>query len=171
MRLPTHVTSWSNPRLRRGGRDGFAPLQAGLTRASLAALVWLAWFGPAVGQSGTEAAAQFRVLETLGRCDTAPGDEVVVCGRRNLDRYRLPQLGRHGAGSGSGYVRGEVPRASTGAGPHQPCGIFQGQRRCSREEMAEFGYYQGRDPISMLGDLVTVLIDADADVREPPPLP
>jgi len=155
------------------GEDALFPdIRAGLRRASLAAAIGLAWPAVAIGQSGVdEPMARLRVLEILGRCDTAPGDEVVVCGRRNHDRYRLPQLGPRGSGVGSGYVRGEVPRASTDAGPPQPCGIFQGQRRCSREEMAEFGYFQGRDPISLLSNLVTVLIDPDADVGEPPPIP
>lgn len=37
--------------------------------------------------------------------------------------------------------------------------------------MEEFGYFQRRDPVSLLGDLVTVLIDPDAEVRDPPPIP
>jgi len=148
------------------------PGAARLRRASLAAAIWLAWPLAANGQAAAdEPAARLRVLEILGRCDTSPSDEVVVCGRHSQDRYRLPQLGRREAGAGAGYARGEAPRASADVSAPQPCGIFQGQRRCSREEMAEFGYFQGRDPISLLGDLVTVLIDPDADVRAPPPLP
>lgn len=143
-----------------------------LWRPSLAAAIWLAWPLAASGQSeADEEAARFRVLEILGRCSTGPGDEIVVCGRRNQDRYRLPEFARRAPGAGAGKLRGEVPRASMDVSVAQPCGIFQGQRRCSREEMEEFGYFQGRDPVSFLGDLVTVLIDPDATVREPPPLP
>jgi hypothetical protein len=140
-------------------------------RAWFAAALWLAWPAAASGQTGAEDPARLRVLEVLGRCDAAPGDEVVVCGRRNQDRYRLPQLGRREAGVGAGNVRGEAPRASTDVAASGGCGIFQHQRRCSRAEMEEVGYFRGRDPVSFLGDLVTVLIDPDADVRPPPPIP
>lgn len=161
MRHPRQVTARSNPRMLRGGR------------AALAALTGLAWAAPASGQSGAEAAAaQFRLLETAGRCDTAPGDEIVVCGARsNSDRYRLPRLGRRDSVVGAGNARGEAPRASTEAAASGGCGIFQHERRCSREEMAEFGYFQDRNPLSFLGDLVTMLVDPDADVRPPPPIP
>jgi hypothetical protein len=139
---------------------------------SLAAAIWLAWPLSAAGQAGAdEDATRFRVLEILGRCSTGPGDEIVVCGRRSQDPYRPPQLGPRASGVGAGNVRGEVPRASMEVSAAQPCGIFQGQRRCSREEMEEFGYFQGRDPASFLGDLVTMLIDPDTDVRVPPPIP
>jgi hypothetical protein len=115
--------------------------------------------------------ARLNVLEMLGRCDAAPGDEVLVCGRRNQDRYRLSPLGRRESGVGAGNARGEAPRASTEVAASGGCGIFQHQRRCSRAEMEEVGYFRGRDPASVLSDLVTVLIDPDADVRPPPPIP
>jgi hypothetical protein len=136
-------------------------------------LIGLAWSAPASGQSGAEeAAARFRLLATAGRCDTAPGDEIVVCGaRRNPDLYRLPQLGPRRTAPGAGNARGEAPRASTEAAASGACGIFQHERRCSREEMAEYGYFQGRNPVGFLGDLVTMIADPDAEVRPPPPLP
>jgi len=142
--------------------------------AALILLAWAAWSAPAPahGQSGAEVAARFRLIETAGRCDTAPGDEIVVCGaRRNPDRYRIPQLGRRGPAAGAGNVRGEAPRASTEAAASGACGIFAHERRCSREEMEEFGYFQGRNPVGFLGDLVTILVDPDAEVRSPPPIP
>jgi hypothetical protein len=131
----------------------------------------LCWPAAASGQAGAEDPARLNVLEMLGRCDTAPGDEIVVCGRRGQDRYRLPQLGRRQAGVGAGNVRGEVPRASADAAAPGGCGIFQHQRRCSRAEMEEVGYFRGRNPVSFLGDLVTMLVDPDAEVRPPPPIP
>jgi hypothetical protein len=142
-------------------------------RASLAALVWLAWPAAAAGQAGAEDPARLRVLEMLGRCESAPGDEILVCGpRRDPDRYRLPEFSRGtGAAVGAGNVRGEAPRASTDVTASGGCGIFQHQRRCSRAEMMEAGYFGGRDPASFLRDLVTMLADPDADVRPPPPLP
>jgi hypothetical protein len=161
MRHLSHVMAGSGPPTLRGGR------------AALAALAVLAWSAPAAGQSGAaEEAARFRLLDMAARCETAPGDEIVVCGaRRNPDRYRIPQLGRRGSAPGAGHARGEAPRASTEVAASGGCGIFAHERRCSREEMAEFGYFQGRNPVSFLGDLVTLLVDPDADVRPPPPIP
>jgi hypothetical protein len=160
----------------RGGRDALlsSASQArlgGSGAAWLVAALCMAWPGAASGQAGADDPARLNVLEMLGRCDTAPGDEIVVCGRRNQDRYRLPLLGRRDSGVGAGNVRGEVPRASADATASGGCGIFQHQRRCSRAEMEEAGYFRGRDPVSFLGDLVTVLIDPDAEVRPPPPIP
>jgi hypothetical protein len=124
-------------------------------------------------QAGAEEPARLRVLEMLSRCERAAGDEIVVCGaRRDPDRYRLPAFGRNGAAAaGAGNVRGEAPRASTEVAASGGCGIFQHQRRCSRAEMEEAGYFRGRDPASFLRDLITVLADPDADVRPPPPIP
>jgi hypothetical protein len=102
------------------------------------------------------------VLEKLGRCDQSAADEIIVCGRRNQDRYRLPELGRREPGVGAGKLRGEAPRASAEVAAPGGCGIFQHQRRCSRAEMEEAGYFRGRDPVSFLGDLVTMLVDPDA---------
>jgi hypothetical protein len=159
----------------RGEGDVAAHPRAGLSRTILAAaLLCLAWPAAATGQSGAEDPARLRVLELLGRCESAPGDEIVVCGaRRDPDRYRLPEFSRNAAAAaaGAGHVRGEAPRASTDVAPPRGCGIFQHQRRCSRAEMAEAGYFEGRDPASFLRDLITILADPDADVRPPPPIP
>jgi hypothetical protein len=162
------LLSLSNAACWRPGGTGAARL----SRAAFAASLCLAWSSPASAQAGADdSAARLRVLEILGRCNTAPGEEILVCGRRNHDRYRLSELGRREAVVGAGNVRGEAPRASTEAAVSGGCGIFQHQRRCSRAEMEEVGYFRGRDPLSFLGDLVTVLVDPDADVRPPPPIP
>ena len=87
------------------------------------------------------------------------------------DRYRIRQFGRREAGLGAGNARGESPRASTEVAASGECGIFQHQRRCSRSEMEEAGYFAGRNPLSFLGALVTVRVVPDADVTEPPPIP
>lgn len=150
----------------RGG-----PRAARLSRAGFAAFIWLVWPMAASGQTGADDPARLNVLEMLGRCDASATDEIVVSGRRNQDRYRLPQLGRRDSGVGAGNFRGEVPRASTEATASGGCGIFQHQRRCSRAEMEELGYFRGRDPASFLVGLVTALIDPDAEVRPPPPIP
>lgn len=162
------MLSLSNAACWRPGGPGAARLSG----AAFAAAVCLAWWSPAIGQAGADdSAARLRILEILGRCNTAPGEEIVVCGRRSQDRYRLPPLGRRESGVGAGNVRGEAPRASAEVAASEACGIFQHQRRCSRAEMEEMGYFQGRDPISFLGALVAKLADPDADVRPPPPIP
>jgi hypothetical protein len=107
-------------------------------------------------------AANFRILDILDSC-RAPGrpDDVVVCGRRtDPNRYRLPLPSRNRP-LGAGNVRGEAPRATAEENAAAPCGIFQGQRLCGEDEMAEFGYGQGRDPITFLGTVVTRLIDPE----------
>jgi hypothetical protein len=144
---------------------------SGAAWLAAAAAAWLCWPGAAGGQGGADDPARLSVLERLGRCDQTAGEEIVVCGRRNQDRYRLSPLGRREAAVGAGNVRGEAPRASTEVAAAGGCGIFQHQRRCSRAEMEEAGYFRGRNPVSFLGDLVTALIDPEAEVRPPPPLP
>lgn len=88
--------------------------------------------------------------------------EIVVCGRRRDDeRYRLPLRDLESAALGAGPVRGEVPRASAGSNPTASCGIFEGQRRCNRREMAEFRYHRGRDPVSAGTSIVEAVTDPD----------
>lgn len=76
-------------------------------RAWAAAAIWLAWPAATSGQVGVEdPAARLSVLEVLGRCDAPGTDEIVVCGRRSQDRYRLSPLDRRESGVGAGNVRG-----------------------------------------------------------------
>jgi hypothetical protein len=92
-------------------------------------------------------------LEHITRtpCAAAPDGEVVVCGGRT-DRYRLPfpverdppSVAGPSAGGGSGTA------AITSPGR---CGLFAGERRCGKREAADYGYGEGRDPISQLGKL------------------
>lgn len=119
-----------------------------------------------------DSVAGFRVLDVLDPCRAAQAaGEIRVCGRRDSSRYRLPDLGSGRAGAGTSYVRGEVPRASADPTASGPCGIFQGQRSCSKAEMAEFGYGEGRNPVAFLGNVVTRLADPEAEIGAPPPGP
>lgn len=85
--------------------------------------------------------------------------EIVVCGSRR-DRFRLPlPIEREP----STPVRGEVQTGMAALTPSGRCGIFAGERRCSKSEAADYGYGNGRDPITVLTRLVTKIGDPDAD--------
>jgi hypothetical protein len=45
--------------------------------------------------------------------------------------------------------------------PTAPCGIFAGERRCSKREAAQYGYGEGRDPITVLTRLAKRALDPD----------
>jgi hypothetical protein len=99
----------------------------------------------------------------LSRCpDRGMPDEIIVCSRRDdPERHRLPMRDERGPAYGRGNVRGEVPRASAESNPSAPCGIFEGQRRCSKAEMREYGYYGGRDPITAVTRVIESVVDPD----------
>ena len=112
-------------------------------------------------QIGSGAALQFRILPQLDSCSPSDAaDEIVVCGRRgDDDRYRIPEALRDQEQAGR-RIAG-VGRASLDAEPFAPCGIFQGQRKCSKAEAAQFGYGGGRDPITVAGKVIAEIIDPD----------
>jgi hypothetical protein len=83
----------------------------------------------------------------------------VVCGRGGEDdHYRVPEALRDEGGSGQ--VSGDG-RALLDAQPFAPCGIFAGQRQCSKAEAAEFGYGRGRDPITVVGKIIAEIADPE----------
>jgi hypothetical protein len=45
------------------------------------------------------------------------------------------------------------------AGDFAPCGIFQGERRCGKREAAQYGYGNGRDPITVAAKVIGALTD------------
>ncbi|WP_294318825.1 hypothetical protein [uncultured Sphingomonas sp.] len=104
-------------------------------------------------------------------CAAGSADEIVVCGDRDQgERYRLPlptvrEVGEQGA------VIGEVPAPSTENPFLSGCGMFRGQRRCSKREAEAYGYGRGRDPVTLVGRLVTGLVDPDTDLGPPPTVP
>jgi hypothetical protein len=133
-----------------------------------------AWLGTAVAAAGQtvseQALANSRVLPSIDPCASSrPGDDIVVCGRRGgEDRYRLPQTGE--SEPPGRRIPGEAPRPSAETLSFAPCGIFAGQRRCSKSEMLEAGYGGGRDPLTVASKLFTALTNPDA-AAGPPPLP
>ena len=92
-------------------------------------------------------------IDPAGCAADEDGDTVVVCGRSG-SRYRLPL---------PNDTRPVEPVRASGAQtlvPHAPCGIFAGQRRCGKAEAAQYGYGEGRDPITVAGRLLGILPDA-----------
>ena len=121
-----------------------------------------------------QALARYKGMTGNPECDPSQVNEIVVCGSREAgeaDRYRLPLPVEEGPSHRAGNRRGEVPGASLDPGAIGPCGIFQGQRRCSKAEAAKDGLGGGKDPISALIKLGTKLADPDADVEPPTPFP
>lgn len=126
---------------------------------------------PAQAQSFDRILAAAAERAAARDCSTGEAGEIVVCGDRDRgERYRLPlptvrEVGEQGA------VAGEVPAPSTQDPFLSGCGMFRGQRRCSKREAEAYGYGRGRDPVTLVGRLVTVLVDPDADLGPPPTVP
>lgn len=95
-------------------------------------------------------------------CADAAGGDVVVCGER-AGRYRLP-LPREREPGVVERGRGEAASPLAAMTPGGRCGIFAGERRCGRAEAADYGYGQGRDPITVVSNLGRALLSPD---REP----
>ena len=81
-----------------------------------------------------------------------------MCGQRR-DRYRLPLPDERG--HQGDRARGEAPSGMAAITPAAPCGIFAGERRCSKREAAQYGYGEGRDPITVLTSLAKRVLDPD----------
>lgn len=123
---------------------------------------------PVLAETAEQALARTRAL-LADPCKQAVSDEIVVCARRSSgDAYRLPLMEDDDTGLDTHARRGEVPNASADRLNGNGCGIFEGQRRCSKAEMRAYGYGGGLDPFSMLLKLGTILADPDADVAQPP---
>ena len=114
---------------------------------------------PAEGAAG--ALLQHRILPLPDACGQPDrGEEIVICGRPDRqERYRVPEEFRDQAEPGQ-RIRG-IGTASLDAEPFAPCGIFQGQRRCSKADAAEFGYGNGRDPITVAGKIIAEITNPD----------
>lgn len=114
--------------------------------------------GPSAGSFDLAKTTKPLTSASLPRCDSngTHDDEVVVCGRRR-DQYRLPlPIERDPL---PGPVRGEAQTAMAALTPSGRCGIFAGERQCSKKEAAEYGYGNGRDPITVLMRLAKGVAD------------
>ncbi|MGN7160323.1 hypothetical protein [Sphingomonas sp. SAFR-052] len=123
------------------------------------------------GQSVDQILAAAAEREARRNCAVAAKDEVVVCGDPDRDaRYRLP-LPRQTLPAEVGAVTGEPAQASVQDPFLSGCGIFRGQRRCGKAEAEAYGYGAGRDPVTLVGRLVTKLVDPDAEIGPPVAIP
>lgn len=137
--------------------------------ARLWSCVLLVLPSPVLAETAEQALARTRAL-LADPCRQSVADEIVICGSRSSESaYRLPL--QEIADLDSRARRGEVPNASADRLNGNGCGIFEGQRRCSKAEMLRYGYGGGLDPISVLLKLGTILADPDADVAPPPRSP
>jgi hypothetical protein len=118
--------------------------------------------GPSVGSFDLPQTPKTMTLASLPHCDSSDNrdDEVVVCGRKR-DQYRLPLPTDRDTLPGP--VRGEAQSGIAALTPAGRCGIFAGERRCNKKEAAEYGYGNGRDPITLLTRLAQKAVDRDGD--------
>ncbi|WP_430636940.1 hypothetical protein [Sphingomonas hankookensis] len=126
---------------------------------------------PAHGQSIDRILAAAAERDAARNCAPAGKDELVVCGDRDRDRrYRLPlPTARDPAAAGA--VIGELPPPSVENPFLSGCGPFRGQRRCARREAEAYGFGRGRDPVTLLGRLITKVVDPDAEIGPAPTVP
>ncbi|MFD1949853.1 hypothetical protein ACFSGX_03600 [Sphingomonas arantia] len=94
------------------GSDRHAGAKAVLGKPQLHLIFWLCAMteAPAMGQSAAELMARYKGLTGVEPARSCAGpqdpDDVLVCGRRGDDRYRLPPESR-GAGPRGADARGE----------------------------------------------------------------
>jgi hypothetical protein len=105
-------------------------------------------------------AAQALTFTTIQRCRDEGVGDVLVCGHRR-DRYRLPLPTERAASTER--APGEATTGMAALTPVGRCGMFAGERRCSKREAEDYGYGKGRDPITVLSRLASKAIDSDAD--------
>ena len=108
-----------------------------------------------------QALAAAKALTAPTGCGAAvTGDEIVVCGARRGDAYRLPPSDERGSPGDLRGRAGEVPSASPDRLGGR-CGIFAGERLCGRQEMELYGYGGGRNPVNVVVGIGKALLDGE----------
>ncbi len=125
---------------------------------------------PAFDLRTLEPSPDASVSFTQSRCGVREGDRDIVVCAHNPDKYRLP-LTNQNTDEIADRVKGEAPRAVAAITHRGRCGMFEGERQCSKAEAARYGYGQGRDPLTLLIKLGSQLIDPDSTAAPPPKLP
>jgi hypothetical protein len=138
-----------------------------MVRPALFATVLFASQSGAVLARDTESlmAAYRTKTQVIRRCDRS-GDAIVVCGESQAERNareRLP-LPREEGDSGA-PMRGDTPRASAAPVKQGSCGVSGGQGAGC------VGGLSVLKAASMIGKSITAIVDPDADLAPPPPLP
>ena len=132
---------------------------APVLRVTTASAIWFAASSAAWAQSTgevvTESGASPWSTKAPDCTSGAPDGVIVVCGRR-VNRYRLPEELRTEGRSTTAPIR---PRMALSAEDLAPCGLFQGERRCSKREAAQYGYGEGRDPVTAVVKIVNKVVE------------
>ena len=110
---------------------------------------------PSMADADITTMTSLRILPS-SHCVAEGDSDVVVCGQRR-GRYRLP-LPVERTDAPHGTVGASGMAGLTGSAP---CGIFAGQRRCSKEEALQYGYGGGRNPIAVATRLARKVAGAD----------
>jgi hypothetical protein len=105
---------------------------------------------------GAEWSGTLRLTAPSTCSATHSSSDLVVCGKRS-DRFRIPKELRKQPPSSPSHRS----RLALSGDDFAPCGIFQGERRCGKREAAEYGYGQGRDPITVAIKVIGALTDPD----------
>lgn len=103
--------------------------------------------------------------QVVRRCDRS-GDAIIVCGESQAERNareRLP-LPREETETGA-QVRGDTPRASAAPVKQGSCGVSGGQGSGCVGGLSVF------KAAGVIAKSITALVDPDADLAQPPPLP
>ncbi|PBN45085.1 hypothetical protein [Sphingobium sp. D43FB] len=138
-----------------------------MVRLTLFATVLLASHpGTALARDTESLMAAYRTkTQVIRRCDRS-GDAIVVCGESQAERNareRLP-LPREEADSNA-PMRGDTPRASAAPVKQGSCGVSGGQGAGC------VGGLSVLKAADMIGKSITAIVDPDADLAPPPPLP
>jgi hypothetical protein len=115
---------------------------------------------PPLAEQGEHSSVRPPLVLDLNDCPPSDSGEIVVCGRpRGPERYRIPERFRNDRQPGDRI--GGIGPVSLDPNPFAPCGIFQGERRCNKRDMADYGYGNGRNPIAVGARIIGELTDPD----------
>ena len=143
------------------GPVGQAFLRGARNAAATALIAMIASPPARAGVTAEQALAKARRLIAPPACGTAgDGNEIVVCARRT-DLYRVPAEIEGGQVGDTRGRAGEVPSASPDRLAGGRCGIFAGERQCSKAEAKLYGYDSTLNPINVLLGLGKALIDPE----------
>ena len=144
-----------------------------MSRMALALIVLIALPSPARGQdaplSAEEALEEYRGLtgsDNAANCPRDPfdPDQILVCGKDESARQRLPLPTERGPSEGPRRATGEAPRASAAPMGGPSCGVLQNGASCGG------GLHVMAAGILLVKGIIKV-IDPEAEVTPEKPLP